>query len=1682
MRGGQVQTQTQAKTQPAAKTAPAPTQREAAQKQDHLVSGAPARQLQESSVLEEEGDRSALAPLAQLSELEDAQAAQDHQALARSTRDLLDAPAPQTAGLSQELLVQLTQALGLGAIPLIHGPEAASTLSGSKGRMLGGKVYLHQDFDPASPQGRELLAHEVVHVAQDKLRAQDRPDAGLKAEREAQELAQEFAATGRMRRPKYGLPAGHLAADDGLQLALATYKSGLETANSNVPDPRPLAVGQPQTGGKENRASKVKRYRNGVDGIADKIGRTEPFERLCDNIDEGPAAYAGALRDLENNEHFRKLSEMWQGAKDGGPDAGVMKRTFDHEFDGRGFWGSTERAFSLVARRAKALAKRKAEAKEASKAAESANGKGDAKVIEPTKIDPPGKGSAKAMAKAGKADAQLEELMNKPVQKDLPPLPGLKDFEAVSDERLSAMIWEQTHQQGLSLGGEAGLEQGRGRLILEQLTTNFVGSFGKNATDQFLDSAVYDTAGKLGDKALTAVTKGKFKAPFIGPAIGLYKMIDPKKSAGENVISAFGGDQLGKAGEEFSKVSAHLDAIDLSDGLGLDDFGNMLAVVADVMGGIANVLEAAQTILGTLSTIAYVVGGILIAVGLALVWLGVGAGLLAAGGWLIKAGGILGRINTVLGPIATAFVTLALLFRTAAAFLVPADQFAEELKGVGSAADKFGEKAGKKVGDKYGAKVSEGAMKAGAQAKNKASDIKGKIKTEMGLGEPSGQKAAQNVKQQVQAEHAQMKAKGDQALAGGKKNKQEQTKKKGLFAATKKVLGDEAKAMGENRAKKKAAKKEAKAKKPKTSFGQKLGNTALAVGKGSLSVAKGSFNAMLGDGASAVHKNVIKPAWKHKGALLTPRATLGKVRASLGKTLTEVRAAARLMSASGLEEIGLADTYKNAKNSKQVIQQAQVRLKQLDDQLTQLDGQLKTSGLPTSHKVYHHWEKLKARAGKAIAKKRADLATWADNSERMQKAGTRVAKPKFDDLAKHKQSQKDAQGLEKKKAELEQQIADAKKKVEEAEAAKAKQEADQKKATTDQDDINLFKGREKTLQDRAESTGNKLVDLDSKLTKLKKQRKMALEHPKKKAELSSKTQEYKTKKTSLIKPYKEKAMGYATRQQKVKFGSGNANEGKLLRIGDDGKKAWVRVSGGKEVEIQTSQIQNPRKLKSALRTWRNNKKVLKPLKGEVEALKKIVKEGKGLDAEKLEVQLKETQLKRDDINGKNQDAQKKLAALTLTQQNRTSGKNVQDADGVVKTAEKRVEDLERQLGQTENVLNTPETQKLLAQADRDAGVTDHISGGSSGNAAGGMGSVYQELDFLTGAFDSLFAAMDLKDEPNELSEDDQEMADRKGATPGTLAPKPPTISAAPPDGPTISALDGPVTPAGGGDDQSTAGAHVEGLLDEYMDLRPDAEIEKSAQLVAATEEALAFQPTVDIEKMMARREEAVDAMARFSTAHMWAYSAFVAEQELTKTAANTKAYADKANALKKKSQDSRGPIEEGGSKEKQREKVLLGMNANTPESDSKMTGTVMKLVKHLSSNSGEIDGGQPKADANAGKEISDAQTQGGKAARATKADSTNASQQKSKFIADALSVQEAQQSDIEKNQEGLYKQADEEYQLLARVQLQKAEALMARNQAEADFRAKATEFGADATSLEVWATKYRELRGKIDGN
>ena len=646
---------------------------------------------------------------------------------------------------TERLVRRLAGLLGLSGVR-VHADEtgaARAQAARTRGLAEGGAVYLDPGtFDPSQADGRRLIAHEVAHIKQDTLAPVASPMAGGIAEAEAHAFASHFVTTGNAGSLQYGLPSGHVAAENGgggidvnnptvatefgLEVAadltaLASSVAFLDLAESHKTSE---SEGASEEGAscEESESSNAESSTDGSDGA----GATD--------TSQDPAAL---LEEIKASDHYTMLVEQY--ARTLTETAHGVISDLSIEFEDQilmlGLDDDAQAAMDEVMGEIMSAAEGLAVCEDAS----TVEGELGAPPIDPTQFEYQGAEGEESEVDvpaedevAECTDEPMECALEEPEVCEVETLPELKVENPVSGDipdgsNIPALVEASEEAQSIDedtltcegfseyAGDGVGLHFDRVPEIWQTMVDSAAGPFMDSAKKQFADTFLLDTLGTVGDKLLqnrlgaSAATKGVSKVPLIGPLLTLgkrgwdiYKVTadgDPKTT----LLDAFpevkeiqeGVTEFGKAadhaGEAFSQLTQGNFAVAGYEGL---------SGYADYTSGIAKFTGALAGICGLLSAILFVVG-------FALAFTGVGT---AAAPFCVTAAKFLAEACTILGIVSLWAYGLSTLFTGVAAALAPTEAYDEQLKDVKERSKTFGDKAGGFAGDKLGQKAGTTAI------------------------------------------------------------------------------------------------------------------------------------------------------------------------------------------------------------------------------------------------------------------------------------------------------------------------------------------------------------------------------------------------------------------------------------------------------------------------------------------------------------------------------------------------------------------------------------------------------------------------------------------------------------------------------------------------------------------------------------------------------------------------------------------------------------------------------------------------------------------------------------------------------------------------------------------------------------------------------------------------------------
>jgi hypothetical protein len=1611
-----------------------------------------------------------------------------------------------------QLVAALSRSLGLPHIPVQADADAArrTAAAGTRGLYASGRVFLDpEQFDPTTTEGRGLLAHELVHAAQDRLNpasvgnpvAETNLSPGMLAEAEASLLADRFAAGQDLGPVTFGLPSGHLAADTNvdagaLRQANAARRAALEGAGAQIVAP-PAQNHPVGDAGTESHEQKVSRYRGGVDGIADQISDLDAFDELCDAVDDeqptGPA-----LTKVRQSQPYRLLCEQWQGAKDGGVDRPALEAAFNSQFDGRGFWGSTERAFDLVCAAAKRDARPRPEAQRGREAqAEARQAQGAQPGTVPAETGNGGPGTPNAAQPAplqsnpGEVDAAL---LGASVPEALPAISAFDTLRGVQDTELRGLQDLLNHRQGFA-------EQVGGSHVDDRLSQvssafwgGFAGSFASSFVDQAFDTLVLDSLGTLADKGLTVASRGAFRTPFIGPLIGLL-MTKPweigTKGFGQWASGALGTKDMGAGlsrlftGATWTSGWEHVSNP-------VDFLGVFCDKLASLFEGIRDVVKGLGQLAGTLSALSYIVGGILIGLGLALVWLaGVGAPLITAGSWCVNAGTVLGRAATALGLLALGVSAFAAIFRSAAALMVPSEMYAEQLAGVGTAASAFGDATGAKLGD-----VS--ANHARDAAANRFRPQGANATPETGDGAEAGRRDAAAVDQRIQAEADGVRQVAADAEAG----------------AQRPPAGGEAphRAPGDaDPGQQRQAADVDPQRQPAHTDPQRQPADADPGQQRRPADADPQRQPADADPAQqrrpppeAETPSRLRDWAREVGQVLNPvhniRRGIAETAASLRDGLHALRqpreAAAQALDPRVREAIEARVREKETRLQEQT--------QQLSDRIRQLHGWLEAFNLTPGRARELRLQLLALKAQLLVLDTQLNgirgmggVSASREHLDRGRPAAERAdnLRRRVDEQGESTQERLDRLNAEQRRLQGEQADGERQTRAKQEELTQAQRAQQQAEANLDQN----RRDQEALRNERApyEAAARQRVEAERLEAERRTHTAEAERHAREAQAIRDAT------------PHKEEARQArreeAEAQRSVTDRERAANQhvvGQMIDLPDhpygprlhvegvDAGGVRVMDAGGTIHYIQPGDLPTPAAQRAAadLQAAHRDLTSHRQRAEQAETREREALERAGLEpqashpdpatletqardararAEALEPQIRaardaSTHRGHSDVPPELETRGQTLQAQSTaqTQARQAAGDQITRLQGEIQTLGEQA-----RIRQDRLTALGPEIQQqreVVSQATRESmnrreWTTGGPAGqpnrwGSSGNATGGVGSAWKS------AFEQLWGLFTRKE----------------GEAAAAPEPPPGTVPAAP-----THADERAATTNGLGSVLVNNVAGLQNWKDEGLSARYQAHWRAIGDRQADMEQLLELLPPVSFEELQEARRKATAAYERYSQAHSAAYNAYVAEQRVGALAAETQALQASGQPLQDANAAQAAPLTQAVATENQRAQLLSGASPGMGGPEGGSDGIVLRLISLISEH-GDSFANQPQPGGPAsGAAIASAGPDSEAAARQRQGEATSASAQQRAFLDQAIAAREAQQTNIQTNMSSLENKHRQELAIQEEIRRIKAQRIAESEAARVEAQNHAQQFNTGLEQLRTWGTAYRGRRERL---
>ena len=1587
----------------------------------------------------------------------------------------------QRARRTQGLVRQIAGALGLSAnaVQVDAGVEGArrTRQAGTRGIQEAGKVFLDpQKYDPSTADGRELLAHEIVHLAQRKLPAPGIPKAGALVEAEAERFAARFAkGGGKLPKVRFGVPSWHRAREgantdggSGLEALAAQTQAYCGEQMASMPQRPARPPRMRRTRIIEDREQKVDLYQDGVDGIADDIKgtsafdalydaicdekstrgalngvrRTQPYRQLCrmwqDGVDgiaddiKGTSAFdalydaicdekstRGALNGVRRTQPYRQLCRMWQGAKEGGADRGRMMRIFNNEFDGRGFWAETEQAFDMIEASAKRDAKPEPEAsmRTTAQTGETQQEEGEEALEEQTEqetaeaLDQAGGGAGGQPAPAPQnIDEALQSLMGATVPKDHPAIGAYDTMTGITDAQVDACLSELTHRHSVA-GGSQDVTDGRGWQILEAFGENFLGSAFSGFTDQAIDGLVWDNIGFLADSGLKVLTKGGLKTPFVGPLIGLISN-SPFELGSWGLGKGGAMEDAGKSWSSFGKSWGEWLNAKPEDKLGL-----MLAMSADFFAGLRDTCGFLQTFCSTLSAVCLVGGGILILFGLALLWFfGVGAPLVTAGGWACRIGQVLGKVATVFAALTLILAGISAILRGLAAYYVPTEKYAEQLKLVGADATEFGKRTGAKVADAAAETVNDNFVRNKVNAR-----VNDALEGQSPSRGAEGGDEAQRIRDATEADQQRLVEDVDAA----QKKVEDSERRRATQEAEQERRRDQKDT------------DDAEASRAKT---KRLGPLFK------------EFSGKL---------NVLK----------TIRNELGGAAAEFGDMFRRGNTGTQEMLASAIWEFGEKGVERNKGKIRANIADLEAMIRQ--------ERSREGGGDPKMLRGFAGEIESYQRSLEGLDRQLAHLQAGADaarvREQRMAEMRRREGEGGDDPAQLKRKTQERIEELEVEKAKLSEEQTTKKKALADAEVedAKAKKSlADAEAELKDYVEGEDYQKRTRDHQAKEQAAHQKKVDdanallkeagdlekqaRDARDAQLKRQQAGSIEADAKKAKASADEsmqgmKEYEGKRVKCLAPDGE-------------GGKDGFVERKVISIGPDGITMGVKAEH--RVSMPLESIKYPAPLRKIAQDYLAHRRQADARQIEADALNAEADAKSPDPSANADQLLADAQRKR--TEGEDQKhalrSQKKTRLpderrdelvrqrrqLRYVEHERPSFRLRRELDQVTSQLQKTDQEIASSKQELEQQKQEQRLEGLQSNRSEEQQST------TSGNAMGGVGSSYKDLaqSILNGRVLFGWATGRLQ----RLAQTSEHVA---------------------------SSFDN------GAKDQS-AGVVAEILLEDVMGVKREVGDELTAigqqqmareqKRASALSDCLALEPPVtDVQGMVDKRGAATKAYDLYVQSHAKAYLAYEAELAVGKLSAETKALEKSADPVKGASASMSQPLATSRQQEQARGQKIAGANMSGEKPQGGMAGVVAQVIGKFASHGKRFKQAPQFGNADQGAEQVD---KAGKAATedgpALKDKAAKGSEMQRQFLDEAVAERQRQEASLTENQAQLSTKYQHEQQILQGIKVAKAQALAERDQHKAQVESNAAAFNEGFNALNSWREQYVSARTTLE--
>ncbi|TVQ90721.1 MAG: DUF4157 domain-containing protein [Deltaproteobacteria bacterium] len=664
------------------------------------------------------------------------------------------------------LVREYAEKLGLSALPTLSmGAEADAKTEAisATGLYEAGTIYLNPNtFDPSSKEGRQTLAHELTHAAQD-LNAFDGLGSGAAAEVEAHTLGADLASGKTVEAPSAFLPEDHVAAEGAsthltdMVHSLSQKMEPLESATEAAKDrlgARAVEGDRPE----KDTKRRAKDWRKGSKRTMKGALKTRPGKDMIKKVGKGEP-HGAELGGVKRTEEYGDLIDMYKATIEDEEDGPALQALWESKIANTGFRRRTKQTSRIIADEVKKEAKLSADEEAAAAEAREAAAM---TVVPPDVIEGGGEASAPPdPSSISGADGQLGTPDLSATSVDPTPM-ATPNFDAikaldngarptqdtvVGSMAMQSTVAEEMETQGPEIGnrylytlgeigsgildgGAKGLKKGAIKGLKKETVDKLTGKL-----EESIDGALNDKLGKhLKTDGFEFVQAGKAGFDLFSSMYEHGSLAGPLINMHDAVLKK--GEKAGASYNTLMKNFSDENMKAWQNGSTSDKIGMTLAIMGDALGFAIDFLGVATEALSQIGNLLWGVGFSLIIIGLILLfWTGgASAALIKGGKAVIKFAKLLAKFEKVLKKVSTAMKPFKFLFDTAAAFMVPDFMLADQTEKSKAGASEIAEATTEAVASKATSDATKAAKKGSKNLYDKAKNA-GKKSAEDGKQE-----------------------------------------------------------------------------------------------------------------------------------------------------------------------------------------------------------------------------------------------------------------------------------------------------------------------------------------------------------------------------------------------------------------------------------------------------------------------------------------------------------------------------------------------------------------------------------------------------------------------------------------------------------------------------------------------------------------------------------------------------------------------------------------------------------------------------------------------------------------------------------------------------------------------------------------------------------------------------------